>query len=287
MDPHEIGSGLYEAFAEACDARLSRLGALLGRVAAGETDAAEALEVISRELHDHIGDANLLLLKRVSVTAVELDALVDNWRAALAASAEPQTLTREELELALRSELFRSWIERLVKISKRYALSRSDAGQVRDLQALRLEIGRGFSHTRTGLAKIETDPGKGLVQKRVLLLDDSLIACELLSEALEELGHVVTATTRASEFWELLDQSEPQAIFIDVNLPDERGDDVCRRVRAREAFADVPIVILSSLSDGELEALASSIGANAFVSKQHGLESLRQCVEKLVDDGVF
>jgi two-component system chemotaxis response regulator CheV len=70
-------------------------------------------------------------------------------------------------------------------------------------------------------------------------------------------------------------------------MPDVRGDEVCRQVRQRDGYRHIPIVIFSSLADAELAVLAKKAGANGFVSKQNGLDTVREYVQRLVVDGVL
>ena len=97
----------------------------------------------------------------------------------------------------------------------------------------------------------------------------------------------VTAAADAEQFWQLLPTFRPDLVFLDVNMPDVKGDVVCRQLREREDCQNLVIVIFSSLSEADLEALAGRCGANAYLSKQQGLDALVEQVGKLVTDGII
>jgi CheY-like chemotaxis protein len=289
MDPHEISSELYLSFSSACKERQERIQQVFDWFDAKEIGVDEAFDRLSLELHDHIGDAKMLRLERVSETTIELDNVVDSWRKQHRNRSNSSTADRQrELEKVLEMSPARAWMLQLMNTSRRFVEGVGDSGQVGDLQALRLEIARALGPTgETQGDGDDTNPGKDMVHKRVLLLDDSEIARELLSETLEEMGHIVITAADASQFWQRIDDSNPNVIFLDINIPDSSGDLICKQLRKREAFKKVPIVIYSSLSDEELEPLTAATGATGYISKQRGMDSLRDYVEDLVDQGVL
>jgi CheY-like chemotaxis protein len=100
---------------------------------------------------------------------------------------------------------------------------------------------------------------------RVLIVDDSGPFRRAVRELLERRGYRVvgTADTAASGF-EAVEQLKPDAVLLDVRLPDGSGLDLCE-VLAREQ--DAPAILLIS-SDGAADAaLAKERGARGFVPK--------------------
>lgn len=288
MDPREIDRSLYASFSDACDSRQQHIEEAFDGFQAGRIDPKQAMESIAVELHDHIGDAKMIALDKVSGTAAELEKLVHLWSNRLLPDAEPASFD-ESMRNVVYSESFRSWVGRLMAISKQFAGSLGDSGQVRQIQALRMEISKALEQAggRLGRHSRRTSEMKRFDPRRVLLLDDSAISRKLLGRTLEEMGHVVTAAATAAQFWQLLVEFMPQVVFLDINMPDVKGDEVCRRVRETPGFEQLPVFIFSSLSDEELLELSTRSGANGFVSKQHGLERLREYVLELSGKGIL
>lgn len=288
MDPREIDSSLYASFCEACDSRQRHIEEVLDGFQAGSIDPQQAMDSIAVQLHDHIGDAKMIALDKVSGTAADLEKLVHLWNNRLLPGAEPSSFD-ESMQNVVYSQSFRTWLDRLMTISKQFAVSLGDSGQVKQIQALRMEISKALQRAggRTSRHLRRTSEMGHFDPRRVLLLDDSAISRKLLARTLEEMGHVVTSAATAPQFWRLLAEFAPHVVFLDINMPDVKGDEVCRRVRKTPGFEQLPVFIFSSLSDEELLELSTRSGASGYVSKQHGLERLREYVQELSEKGVL
>jgi DNA-binding response OmpR family regulator len=66
---------------------------------------------------------------------------------------------------------------------------------------------------------------------------------------------------------DLLDNTTPDLIILDLMMPGMDGVELCRRVRAREQTADTPILMLSALNDAENIKRALAAGATDYLSK--------------------
>ena len=67
----------------------------------------------------------------------------------------------------------------------------------------------------------------------------------------------------------------PDLILLDVMMPGMTGFEVCREVRASEAVADVPVIVLSALEDSESVVEALDAGADDFLRKPFSGAELR------------
>lgn len=124
-------------------------------------------------------------------------------------------------------------------------------------------------------------------QRRLLILDDSELTRELLQLELEGRGHLVEVASNLIDFQKKLGTFNPELIFLDINMPEMQGDEVCRQLRRRLDTQTVPIILLSSLPDDELAALAQRAGADGFLSKQHGMEELVAYLDDLLSQIIY
>src|SRR5213079_2164385 len=81
---------------------------------------------------------------------------------------------------------------------------------------------------------------------RVLVVDDDARVRRFLTSALGAAGFAVTATGIGAEGLRLAD-SRPDLIVLDVELPDLSGREVCRRLKAAEETAAIPVLMLSGV----------------------------------------
>jgi two-component system chemotaxis response regulator CheB len=104
---------------------------------------------------------------------------------------------------------------------------------------------------------------------RVLLVDDSVLVRKLLAEALsaDPRFEVVGTAPNGRIALDKLDQLAPDAIVLDVEMPDLDGLETLRAIRARSA--DLPVIMFSALTErcatATLDAL--SLGASDYVPK--------------------
>jgi two-component system KDP operon response regulator KdpE len=105
----------------------------------------------------------------------------------------------------------------------------------------------------------------------ILVVDDEQQIQRFLRPSLTAAGyHVVPAVTGA-EALRLASQVAPDAVLLDLGLPDMDGKDVITRLRA---WSDVPVIVLSA-RDREAEKIAAlDLGANDYVGKPFGIGEL-------------
>ena len=108
-----------------------------------------------------------------------------------------------------------------------------------------------------------------------------------LSAGTHERGHSVAVAQNHDEFNRRLLDFDPQLVFLDINMPDIKGDEVCRRVRSRMDVGNLPIIFLSSLPEEQLAELARRSHASGYLSKQQGIEELLRFLDDLLDQIIF
>lgn len=121
---------------------------------------------------------------------------------------------------------------------------------------------------------------------RICVVDDHEVVREGLRAALEvDPGiHVVAEAASARDALDLVFATKPDVIVTDYRLPDLPGDELCRRVLARQP--EVSVVVLTTFLSEEVVRACFDAGAAAFVTKAAGLGELRQVLARLKDGGV-
>src|SRR5438067_5080950 len=105
----------------------------------------------------------------------------------------------------------------------------------------------------------------------LLIVEDDPKICDVLEYALKADGYHVTITHRGREAVELVKQSQPALVILDVGLPDIDGFEVCRLMRT---FSDVPIIFLTSRSDEINRVVGLEIGGDDYVVKPFSTREL-------------
>ena len=103
--------------------------------------------------------------------------------------------------------------------------------------------------------------------KTVVVIDDSSLALSVIEDALAVNGVEVFATSKPVEFFKLVFGKKPDLILTDLEMPVMSGADICRQLRNDPSAKEIPIVILSSLPEEQLQKAADTLGATATLSK--------------------
>ncbi len=102
----------------------------------------------------------------------------------------------------------------------------------------------------------------------VLLVDDEPVNLKLLSEILHVNGyHNIRSTTDPREVEILCDVHNVDLIILDINMPYLNGFEVMEHLREDEKKAEIPIIILTALTDTETCNRALRDGARDFLTK--------------------
>ena len=105
-------------------------------------------------------------------------------------------------------------------------------------------------------------------RQRILVVDDEPQIQQFLRVALSAAGHEPLLASTGAEALRLAATAAPDAIVLDLGLPDRDGKDVLKDIRA---FSKVPVIILSA-RDQEAEKIAAlDLGADDYVEKPFGI----------------
>lgn len=108
----------------------------------------------------------------------------------------------------------------------------------------------------------------GALSGHVLLIEDNTVNRLLIGAYLDEFGLTFDVAETGAAALMCLDQRHYDLVLMDTVLPDYRGLQMARRIRALEApSAHIPIIALAALSDSEDEEAYVEAGVNASVDK--------------------
>ena len=116
----------------------------------------------------------------------------------------------------------------------------------------------------------------------VLVADDEKLLRELLEFRLTQRNFAAVLASDGREALERLEDSEPDAVVLDMMMPVHDGLDVLRRMRASERHADTPVIILTARR-GEKDIVgALELGANDYLVKPFMPEELLARLARLL-----
>lgn len=118
---------------------------------------------------------------------------------------------------------------------------------------------------------------------RVLVVDDHPAFRRALSSALSMLEDIEVAGEAGGgiEACEEAERLHPDAIIMDLSMPDLDGIGAMKRIHERDP--DVPVVILTAHADEGVEREAREAGARGFVAKGTGLKDLAMVLHEAAE----
>ena len=106
---------------------------------------------------------------------------------------------------------------------------------------------------------------------RVLVVDDEPQILRALRTSFRAAGYEVETAETAEQALAVLATKPPDAVVLDLVLPDGKGTDVCRELRKWSA---APVIVLSVVGDEAEKVAALDAGADDYVTKPFGVEEL-------------
>ena len=120
---------------------------------------------------------------------------------------------------------------------------------------------------------------------RILVVDDSADALELVETVLRSAGAVVRAATSAAAGLEALREFDAALLILDIEMPREDGYGMLRRVRALSGAGDLPAIALTAYARPEDRERALAAGFTAHVTKPFEPTELVELAARLTASG--
>ena len=104
-------------------------------------------------------------------------------------------------------------------------------------------------------------------KSKVLVVDDNLQNLELIMAYLEDIDCDILSAEGGQEALDIIENDPPDLVLLDVMMPKISGFEVCKRIKNNPKTAQIPIIMVTALSEmGDIERAINS-GTDDFLSK--------------------
>lgn len=117
---------------------------------------------------------------------------------------------------------------------------------------------------------------------KILVVDDDRAINELIKVNLKLAGYDVIQAFDGTQGFALAKQELPNMLILDVMMPNVDGYTVAQRVRQNETTKNIPILMLTALSDIEDKGRGFSIGIDDYLVKPFDMEELKMRVKAIL-----
>ncbi len=121
--------------------------------------------------------------------------------------------------------------------------------------------------------------------KRILFIDDDVLALQLMSKVTSLLGYQAILSTSPRSGLDLAANEKPELIMVDMQMDEMDGPEFVQLVRQSPGIAHLPILIFSAGTGRSDEETARQAGANGFLQKPVGLNALSNAVQTFAMPG--
>jgi DNA-binding response OmpR family regulator len=116
-------------------------------------------------------------------------------------------------------------------------------------------------------------------RRKIILVDDVNYVLTTLREGLKNIYDIYPAQS-ADILFELLTRIKPELIILDIQMPQNSGFDIIKRLKTEPSYKSIPVIFLTgNLMDRKSMIKGMSLGAVDFITKPVNKDALIQCIE--------
>ncbi len=123
--------------------------------------------------------------------------------------------------------------------------------------------------------------------KRVLIVDDSSTARSIIRRTLEISGMdeiEIGEAANGIEAMEILKTNKYDLVFTDLNMPEMNGEQLLKRIKSSPKLNDIPVVVISSMTNESKENKLLSEHAAKIFPKPLSLPDIQEFLETYTED---
>lgn len=156
-----------------------------------------------------------------------------------------------------------SYLGKVANVSGATILGSGEVALILDASEL-CEAAKGLPELRPSLLK---EKALKEAPPSILLVEDSLIARDLERNILEAAGYQVEVAVDGIDALEQLEAGEFQLVVTDIEMPRMDGFELVARIRAKERWKDLPVVVVTAKESAEDRRRGIEVGADAYILK--------------------
>ena len=105
------------------------------------------------------------------------------------------------------------------------------------------------------------------VRPRILIVEDEKDIVQVLEFGLRQAGFEAVSAGDAGEAFARIRENAPDAVILDLMLPDLPGTEICRQLKSNPKTASVPVIMLTARSDEVDRVVGFELGADDYIVK--------------------
>jgi PAS domain S-box-containing protein len=116
----------------------------------------------------------------------------------------------------------------------------------------------------------------------ILIVEDSPTQAQYLQNILEQQRYHVATAPNGAQALERIGEQVPALVISDIIMPVMGGYELCRKLKAGEKTCEIPVILLTSLTDAEDILVGLDCGADSYVTKPYDEEYLLALIPRII-----
>jgi DNA-binding response OmpR family regulator len=118
----------------------------------------------------------------------------------------------------------------------------------------------------------------------ILIVEDSPTQAAQIKHLLESYTFQVNVAKDGKEAWNWLSEHKPDLVISDIVMPEMTGYELCEKIKSEERTENIPVILLTALSDPDEVIDGLSCGADSFITKPYNKEYLISNIRKILSE---
>lgn len=120
------------------------------------------------------------------------------------------------------------------------------------------------------------------MDKKILIVDDSIMIREVVSKSAKKAGYDVVCASNGQEGLDELEKEEVNLILADINMPVMSGLEMVEIIKKNDRLKYIPIVMLTTERKEELKEQGRQLGVKAWMIKPFNEKTFLKAMMKLI-----
>jgi len=118
---------------------------------------------------------------------------------------------------------------------------------------------------------------------KIMVVDDDEDFTNLYKTTLRMAGYDTTAVNQSPFAIEMAYLVKPDVFVVDLMMPDIDGFQLCGLIRKDPVLKNIPIIIVTALTDAESKKVAMEAGADDYLTKPFHINDLKTRIQSLIE----
>jgi len=120
--------------------------------------------------------------------------------------------------------------------------------------------------------------------KTILIIDDSTTNIVLLQAVLNNKGYLIETALNVKDALSIVSKKNPDLILLDLLMPRINGYDFLKEIKENDKTCNIPVIVVSALTDQENIQRSMELGANEFITKPVDIQKLLEMVASILQN---